>query len=105
MRPADLLLLVKAEPFQPFRVVMTHGPIYEVRHPEFVKVGRSSWEYYHVPPPDGPAERYDILPYLLMAGSKSSSGRPCRIAAVRTPPPPARVSSSPAPQRVLLPPP
>jgi hypothetical protein len=29
------------EPFRPFRLRLTNGTAYEVRHPELVKVGRS----------------------------------------------------------------
>jgi hypothetical protein len=66
MRPADLLHVLKAMPFQPFQVVMHSGKVYEVRHPELVRVGRSSWEYVYIPAPEGFSERYDILSYLLI---------------------------------------
>lgn len=42
MRPTDLLEYVKAEPFRPFRLRLTNGTSYEIRHPELIKVGRSS---------------------------------------------------------------
>ena len=47
---------IAAEPFRPFRVHTASGRIFEVRHPEFVAVGRSTLKVY-VPPqsdPDGP---------------------------------------------------
>lgn len=66
MRPDDLQRLVKAVPFTPFRVVMHGGTVYEVRHSELVRVGRSSWSYYYVPAPQGISERYDVLSYLLI---------------------------------------
>jgi len=38
----DLLERVKQKPFVPFRLVLTEGSGYEVRHPEHVMVGRHS---------------------------------------------------------------
>jgi hypothetical protein len=66
MRPNDLLRLLQAVPFRPFRVIMNDGTIYDVRHQELVDVGRSSWVYMYVPTPTGTAERYDVLSYLLI---------------------------------------
>src|SRR5947207_1316970 len=37
MRAEDLLALLRAVPFRPFRVILNSGKGYEVRHPEFVK--------------------------------------------------------------------
>jgi acyl-CoA hydrolase len=33
---------VTAEPFRPFRIHMASGTTFDVRHPEMIKVGRSS---------------------------------------------------------------
>ena len=42
MRPEDILTLLRAQPFVPFRFHLSNGTTYEIRHPEFVMVGRSS---------------------------------------------------------------
>lgn len=42
MRPDDLLLWLRAKPFRPFVVVTVSGETYEVRHPEWVKLLRTS---------------------------------------------------------------
>jgi hypothetical protein len=42
----DLLSQVFAEPFEPFRIVTASGRSFEVRHPEFVQVGRSTVTVY-----------------------------------------------------------
>jgi len=42
MRPADLQDFVRRQPFQPFRLTLTDGRTYEVRHPELAMVGRST---------------------------------------------------------------
>ena len=38
---AQVLSYVKAQPFQPFRLQMASGQVFEIRHPEMVKVGKS----------------------------------------------------------------
>ena len=38
MVPSDIAVWTKAEPFRPFRIVMSAGRFYDVRHPELVIV-------------------------------------------------------------------
>jgi hypothetical protein len=38
--PSDLLARVRQRPFRPFRLVLTEGPVHEVRRPDLVMVGR-----------------------------------------------------------------
>ena len=40
MRYQDLFDFKRAKPFRPFRIVMNDGHSYDVRHPDFVAVGR-----------------------------------------------------------------
>jgi hypothetical protein len=42
MRPEDIRAFLKETPFQPFRITLTDGRTYEVRHPELAMVGRAS---------------------------------------------------------------
>jgi hypothetical protein len=42
MRPEDIRLFLTRRPFQPFRITLTDGRTYEVRHPELAMVGRSN---------------------------------------------------------------
>lgn len=42
MSSQDVLGYVKARPFRQFRIHMTSGRDFEVRHPEMVRVGRTS---------------------------------------------------------------
>jgi hypothetical protein len=37
---------VSAEPFQPFRIKMASGQVYEIRHPEMILVGRNLVRVY-----------------------------------------------------------
>jgi len=41
MRPDELLDHLRERPFQPFRLHLTDGTTYEIRHPERIKVFRS----------------------------------------------------------------
>jgi len=40
MAPQDLVEAVQRRPFLPFRITLTEGSTYEVRHPELCMVGR-----------------------------------------------------------------
>jgi hypothetical protein len=42
MRSEDIREFLQKKPFQPFRVTLTDGRTYEVRHPELAMVGRST---------------------------------------------------------------
>ena len=42
MRPEDIREFLQKKPFQPFRLTLTDGRTYEVRHPEMAMVGRSA---------------------------------------------------------------
>ncbi len=59
MRPEDLLELLRARPFQPFRIRLSDGASYEIRHPDMAIVQRSKVTVAVPGPrgPDGPAER------------------------------------------------
>jgi len=39
--PQAILGYVKAEPFRPFRIQMASGKMFEIRHPEMIKVLKS----------------------------------------------------------------
>jgi len=42
MSPADLLLMLRTQPFVPFRIHLDNGTLYEIRHPELVLVSLAS---------------------------------------------------------------
>jgi hypothetical protein len=41
-----LVNYIVAEPFRPFRIKMTGGEIFEIRHPEMIQVGRTTATIY-----------------------------------------------------------
>ena len=59
MRPEDILQLLRAQPFEPFRIYLSDGATCEIRHPELAIVGRSVAVVGIPGPegPDGPVER------------------------------------------------
>jgi len=42
MAPEELREVLRQQPFQPFRLVMTDGRSFDVRHPDLMMVGRRS---------------------------------------------------------------
>ena len=77
----ELLRLLRAQPFVPFRIVMNNGDKYEVPHPEFVHVGPTSIYYYFpgMPPPE--VSDWRILSVLLVAHLEPvSTGKPKSMA-------------------------
>ena len=42
MRPEDVLPWLQATPFVPFRLTMNSGQTFEVRHPELIRLMRTS---------------------------------------------------------------
>jgi hypothetical protein len=58
MRPNDIREFLGHRPFQPFRITLTDGRTYDVRHPEMVMVGRSSI-VIGLPAPDESEPVYD----------------------------------------------
>jgi hypothetical protein len=62
MKPADLLTIVRARPFQPFRMHLSDGTVYEVRHPELVVVALgTALVGYPAASVPGAWESYDIV--------------------------------------------
>ncbi|HEV3257041.1 MAG TPA: hypothetical protein VG013_09195 [Gemmataceae bacterium] len=58
MRPDDIHDVLRQRPFQPFRLHLSNGRTYDVRHPELVAVGRTTM-FIGKPAPDLPAPTYD----------------------------------------------
>ncbi len=67
MRPDDLLTWLRAAPFRPFRIHLNSGKSYEIRHPEMLKVGRSSINvFWYAGDPQDPYERMEMVSLLLI---------------------------------------
>ena len=49
----EIRQLLHAQPFQPFRVHMNDGQHYDIRHPEFIAISRSTVTIAVPPEPEG----------------------------------------------------
>ncbi|MDA0835177.1 MAG: hypothetical protein O2955_01555 [Planctomycetota bacterium] len=62
-----LLEFVNVEPFQPFRIHMASGRQFEIRHPEMIKVGRSSITVHTYPDEvENPVDRWQEVSLMLL---------------------------------------
>jgi hypothetical protein len=67
MRPTDLLAWLRQVPFVSFRLCLNSGRTYEIRHPEMLRVGRSSVNFYSfVGAPEDPYERMEMISLVLI---------------------------------------
>lgn len=68
MRPEDLNSWLRAMPFRPFLIVLNSGQTYIVRHPEIVRVGRTSAIYFWLSNDEegAPYERTEMFSLLLI---------------------------------------
>lgn len=68
MSQNDILEMLRRRPFEPFRIHLTDGSTYDIRHPEMMVVDRSK-AFVFFPPADMalPAvERYEVVSLLHM---------------------------------------
>ena len=67
MRPDDLLDWTRATPFVPFRIRLNSGRTFDIRHPEMLRVGRSTLHVYtFIGEPTDPYERVDMISLVLI---------------------------------------
>lgn len=67
MRPEDLILWLRAMPFQPFRIILNSGRKYTIRHPEMIRVTRTTAHIYEsLGDPIGPFEYMEMVSLLLI---------------------------------------
>jgi hypothetical protein len=67
MAPHDVLAWLRAVPFRPFRMHFNSGRTCEIRHPEMLRVGRSSVNVYSFEgEPSDPYERMKMVSLLVV---------------------------------------
>jgi hypothetical protein len=66
MRPDDLLAWVRAKPFRPFRMHMNSGHVYDIFHPEMIRVSRTTVYVFFPDDPEVPFERAEMVSMLLI---------------------------------------
>lgn len=69
MRPDDVFVALRRQPFVPLLIRLSNGREYTVRHPDLVFVGRSSLNIGTPAPdlPPGVFDHYDIVSLLHVA--------------------------------------
>jgi hypothetical protein len=58
MDPLEMVALLKREPFQPFRVYLTDGRVFDIHHPELSRVTRHEF-LLGIPLANAPDPRVD----------------------------------------------
>jgi hypothetical protein len=66
MAPVDLMQLLRSQPFVPFRIQVSDGTAYEIRHPELVMVGLRSVSI-GIPGANQPQPVYERVETVLLA--------------------------------------
>jgi hypothetical protein len=66
MRPEDVLHWLQATPFVPFRMTMNSGLTFEVRHPELIRLMRTSLIYFTPSLDEGVFDRAQMFGLVLI---------------------------------------
>lgn len=80
MRPEDILRFLRARPFEPFRIYMSDGSTFDIKHPELALVERST-VLVGVPGPqgpDGPLERTVFCALMHITRAEKVNGSVAR---------------------------
>lgn len=64
MRAEDIVALLKTQPFAPFRVHLTDGRMYDVAHPELIRVSRTYLEIGIPSRHEGIMDRFELCALL-----------------------------------------
>jgi hypothetical protein len=62
-----LRTLLSRRPFEPMRITMSSGALFEVRHPEMASLGKSAMVIVMPDSDGGPSDRWEFLSYLHIA--------------------------------------
>ena len=62
-----LRMMLNRRPFEPMRVTMSGGAVFEVRHPEMASLGKSAMLVVLPDPGGAPSDRWEFLSYLHIA--------------------------------------
>jgi len=62
-----LRTMLNRRPFEPMRISMSSGAVFEVRHPEMASLGKSAMLVVLPDPDGGPSDRWEFLSYLHIA--------------------------------------
>lgn len=66
MQTETIFGYLRAIPFRPFRLLMNSGKTFDVRHPDFLRVGKDSLVFFYANTPDEPYDHWDTVGLLLI---------------------------------------
>jgi len=76
MRPDDLVSWLKVEPFRPFRLHLVSGRSYDIRHPEMMRVGRTTANVFFYEGEPDPYEKMEMIGLVLIERIEPIDGSP-----------------------------
>jgi hypothetical protein len=76
MSPQGLLDLARARPFRPFRIILTDGEGYDIRHPDLLWVGAREVHIGFASDPDSSLFQRHIVADLLHVVRAEPLGQP-----------------------------
>jgi hypothetical protein len=79
MRPDELRESLREHPFEPFRIHLTNGMVFEVRHPEMALLTRHSVHVVELTKSGKPTDRVvkcDLIHVLAVDPVNGRNGRP-----------------------------
>jgi hypothetical protein len=75
--PSDILGYLRAEPFRSFRIQMTGGRVFDIRHPEMIRVGRNSLIVFTVVSDDPDVyDRWETVSLMLIESISHLEAQP-----------------------------
>ncbi len=76
MDPEELFARVKKQPFEPFRIYVSDGESYDIKHPDQIMVGRRSSYVGISRNGEGPFQRIAIVSNLHITRLEPLDGKP-----------------------------
>jgi len=75
-----LRAMLTQRPFEPMRVKMNNGEVFEIRHPEMATFTKTGLIIVLPEPDGGPSERFEVCSYLHIASVETGSAVGPRLA-------------------------
>ncbi len=65
--------MLTRQPFEPMRIKMSSGEVFEIRHPEMAAVTKNCLVVVHPEPDGSPSDRVEYCSYLHIAGVETAA--------------------------------
>lgn len=80
MMPDTLKSMLNRRPYEPMRIKLSSGEIFEIRHPEMTMLTKSALVVSLLEPDGSPSDRFEVCSYLHIASVETLSLSPGRAA-------------------------